>query len=176
MFGRLVMNRIDLAAYFALWGLGFHGVWDRRGNRRPVHTTFRLLHEFGDQVIPIEGDQPLVASYAAIRADRNLSLLLINKSPDQSYQAQIDLNGAQVVGPTLLYRQAEEIDGVALPPVAPSGSFALELPPYSTTVALVPIVRLGAPPLIWGGVAAMAGSLVVGAVANLIRRRSRRQG
>src|SRR5262245_8764691 len=79
MLGHLVMQRIDIAAYFTLWGIGNHGVWDNRGKIRPVYYAFLLFNQFGDRLVRAESDQALLPTYAALRNDGALSLMVLNK-------------------------------------------------------------------------------------------------
>jgi hypothetical protein len=173
MFGRLIANQIELAAYFALWGLGFHGVWDRRGTVRPVYHTFRMLSELGSRVVRAESSQPLLAVYAALRDDGALSLVAINKSPTDHYSAALEIGSFQTSGAPQLLRQAADLEGVSVPYDGTSGPITLDLPPYSTTVAIIP-GQAGLPgALLWGGIAGLAGLAAAGAAGAYIRRRRR---
>ncbi len=172
MLGHLISNKIDLAAYFTLWGLNFHGVWDRRGGIRPVHHTFRMFSSFGSHVIQAASDQSLLPVYAALRDDGTLSLMLINKDPAITYRAALDLQNFQISGPPQLLRQASGIDGIPVAYNGPGDHVMLDLPPYSTTLVLIPgqpsnnmAYALGLGGLV--GAAALAGA------AALIRRKRR---
>jgi hypothetical protein len=171
MLGRLALNRIDLAAYFALWGIQFHGVWDRRGNVRPVYHTFRLFHQFGGRIVAASSSQALLPAYASLRADGALTLMVINKDPQATYAATLDVQGFRISGAPQLLRQAKDQDGVPVQYSGPSERPVLLLPPYSTTLAVIP--GEPAPPLALVGGAALAGAALLGGAAALIRRRRR---
>src|SRR5215211_5007202 len=108
MLGHLVTQRIDLAAYFSLWGLSFHGVWDNRGKIRPVYSTFLLFNQFGDRLLAAKSDQPLLPAYAALRPDGALSLMIVNKDPDTAYHAMIDLQGFSAIAPVRVWRHDKQ--------------------------------------------------------------------
>lgn len=169
MLGHLLVNRIDLAAYFTLWGIGYHGVWDRRGTPQPAHSVFRLFNEFGDRLLHAESDQPLLPAYAAWRGDGALSLLVINKSPDTAYRAAVEVRGARPAGPVQVWRHIDGAAATLTPYAGPLAPLDVTFPPYSTTLLVIP-AEPGAPALMWGmlsGAAALAGALA-------LRRRRRR--
>ncbi len=174
MLGHLVTQRIDMAAYFALWGLSFHGVWDNRGKIRPVHATFRLFNQFGDRLLKAESNQPLLPAYAALRPDGALSLMIVNKDPATTYHATIDLQGFSAAAPVRVWRHDKQTPGTSSDYAGPLAPLDINLPPYSTTMLVIP-ARPGLPtPLIWagaGGAALLAGL----AVWRLRRARVRRK-
>ncbi len=64
-------------------------------NRYPPFFAAELLARLvgsGDTVVSAQSDLPLVTSYAAAHTNRNLSLMLINKSPTNYYAANIILS------------------------------------------------------------------------------------
>ncbi|HZR21038.1 MAG TPA: IPT/TIG domain-containing protein [Verrucomicrobiae bacterium] len=84
----------------ALYGwrdYGDFGMVNGLNTRHPTFYAAKLMHQFassGDTIVRVASDNPLVAAYAAKRVNGNLSLLLINKDPnDNSLTAQISING-----------------------------------------------------------------------------------
>src|SRR5262249_33546742 len=70
-----------------------NGIW--MTNRYPPFFAAALLSRFiggGDSVVSAPSDLPLVSSYAAMRTNGNLTLMLINKSPTNYYAANIILS------------------------------------------------------------------------------------
>jgi hypothetical protein len=168
MLGHLVTQRIDMAAYFALWGLSFHGVWDNRGKIRPVHATFRLFNQFGDRLLKAESNQPLLPAYAALRPDGALSLMIVNKDPARTYHATIDLQGFSAAAPVRVWRHDKQTPGTSGDYAGPLAPLDINLPPYSATMLVIP-ARPGLPtPLIWAG--AGGAALLAGLAAWRLRR------
>jgi hypothetical protein len=167
--GRMVTQRIDMAAYFTLWGIENHGVWDNRGKVRPVYYTFLLFNQFGSQLVRAESDQALLPAYAALRDDGALSLMVVNKAPSTAYRATIDLQGFAAAAPVQLWRHDKGTPGAQLAYDGPLAPLDVIFPPYSTTMLVIP-PRSGLPmPLLLAG--AGAAALVSGIVA--LRRRKR---
>ncbi len=78
--GRLAVGGVGISHYFALQGLGGHGLIDSSGWVRPTWHLYHLLADFGGQVLPTTvSDAPGVSAYVAHDAER-LTLLLVNRS------------------------------------------------------------------------------------------------
>jgi hypothetical protein len=168
MLGHLVTQRIDLAAYFALWGLSYHGVWDNRGKIRTVYNTFLLFNQFGDRLLAAESDRPLLPAYAALRPDGALSLMIVNKDPDTTYRATIDLQGFSAAAPVRIWRHDKQTPGSASDYTGPLAPIDISVSPYSTTMLVIP-ARPGLPtPLIVAG--AGGAALLAGLAAWRMRR------
>jgi hypothetical protein len=168
MLGHLVTQRIDMAAYFALWGISYHGVWDNRGKIRPVYSTFLLFSQFGDRLLKAESNQPLLSAYAALRPDGALSLMLVNKDPATTYRATIDLQSFSAAAPVRVWRHDKQTPGTPSDYAGPLAPLDISLSPYSTTMLVIP-ARLGVPaPLIWAG--AGGAALLAGLAAWRLRR------
>ena len=170
MLGHMVTQRIDMAAYFTLWGIGYHGVWDNRGKIRPVYYSFLLFNQFGDRLVRAESDQALLPAYAALRNDGALSLMVVNKSPDTAYRAAIELQGFAAGAPAQLWRHDKATPGAQMPYAGPLAPLDVTFPPYSTTMLVLP-PRGGLPTaLLWAGA---AGATLIGGIMALRRRRVR---
>jgi hypothetical protein len=168
MLGHLATQHIDMAAYFTLWGIGFHGVWDNRGKIRPVYQTFVLFNQFGDRLLRAESDQPLLPAYAALRPDGALSLMIVNKDPQRTFRATIELQGFRASAPVRLWRHDQQNPGTASEYAGPLDQLDINIPPYSTTMLVIPGRGGLAPALIWAG--AGAAALLGGLAAWRLRR------
>jgi hypothetical protein len=168
MLGHLVTQQIDMAAYFALWGLSFHGVWDNRGKIRPVYHVFLLFNQFGDRLLKAESDQPLLPAYAALRPDGALSLMIVNKHPATTYRATVDLQGFRAAAPVRVWRHDQHTPGSSSDYAGSLDPLDISIPPYSTTMLVIP-ARPGLPtPLIVAG--AGGAALLAGLAAWRLRR------
>jgi hypothetical protein len=168
MLGHLVAQRVDMAAYFTLWGINFHGVWDNRGKIRPVYTTFLMFNQFGDRLLAAESDQPLLPAYAALRPDGALSLMVVNKDPTRTYRATIDLQGFSAAGPARVWLHDKQTPGTQSEYAGPVDPLDISFPPYSTTMLVIPGRAGLAGPLLWVG--AGGAALLAGLAAWRVRR------
>ncbi len=174
MLGHLVTQRIDLAAFFALWSLSFQGVWDNHGKTRPVYTTFLLFNQFGDRLLMADSSQPLLPAYAALRPDGALSLMIVNKDPAITYRATIDLQGFSAAAPVRVWRHDKQTPGTPSDYAGPLAPLDISISPYSTTMLVIPAGSSLSTPLIWAG--AGGAALLAGLAAWRLRRaRMRRE-
>ena len=78
------------------WRLyGDYGILSPQSVRYPSFYIIKLMRYFargGDTVVQATSDNPLLAVYAVKRANGSLTLLLINKSPNQAQPASIWIN------------------------------------------------------------------------------------
>lgn len=174
MLGHLALNQIDIAAYFTLWGINYHGVWDRRGAPQPVHAIFQLFSGFGERLVRAESDQPLLAAFAALREDGVLTLLLVNKNPAEGYDMTLEPAGfAPLAGGRMRFYSADApLTAVSL--ATETAPLRFTIPPY--TAALLEIPGQETPPV--APVALIGGALGLAAAAAgalaFIRRRGRK--
>ncbi len=78
--GRLAVEGVSVSHYFALQGLGGHGLLDTSGWVRPTWHLYHLLAGFRGQILPATVTHaPGVSAYASYDAGR-LTLLLVNRS------------------------------------------------------------------------------------------------
>jgi len=79
--GQLATEGVDVGQYFALQGLGGHGLIDRSGWVRPTYHVFAMLAGFAGTAQRVEGGDERLAAYAA--ADEGaLRVLLVNRSAE----------------------------------------------------------------------------------------------
>jgi hypothetical protein len=79
--GRLIEQRVEMVAHFALEGAGGLGMMSF-SSPRPMYYVYLLYREFGSQQVHASSDDPLVGIYAAMRADGALTVLVVNLGPD----------------------------------------------------------------------------------------------
>ncbi|HET9142991.1 cellulose binding domain-containing protein [Actinophytocola sp.] len=114
----------------------------------PYHAL-RMLSLFvrpGDQFVNAATDNPMVTAHAARRPNGDLSVLLLNKDPDNAHPVAIDYAGfAAAAQPPLVHSFTNGAAGIAS---AESGSATSQtLPPYSlTTLVLHPATPVQAAP------------------------------
>ncbi|MGH9763966.1 MAG: hypothetical protein ACREDR_49055, partial [Blastocatellia bacterium] len=117
-------------------------------NPYPTYYVAELLTHFatgGDHVVSSTSDYALLSSYASMRADGSLSILVINKSPVSALNASIAVAGYSPVSQAGVYSYGIPQDNAARtgsgsPDVAFTAftgagqSFRYAFPPYSATV------------------------------------------
>ncbi len=127
---------------------GDYGITSVDDEPYPTYHVFRLLSHFAspsDMVIDARSQSPLLAAYATRRVDGRLSLMLINKSPDQDITAQIAIGGFTPSQSAVVYAYGKAQDEAARtlngsPDIAQtvfqgaSSSFDYTVPAYSVTV------------------------------------------
>ncbi|MBS3966263.1 MAG: hypothetical protein KGZ60_03275 [Truepera sp.] len=79
--GQIATLGVDESYYFALQGLGGHGLIDTAGWVRPTYYVFAMLADFTGTALQVELDAPLLTAYAASN-ERGLQLLLVNRSTE----------------------------------------------------------------------------------------------
>jgi hypothetical protein len=100
--------------------------------------------------------------------------MLVNKHPEQSYLATIDLQGFAAGSPAHLWRHDQATPGLQSAYTGPLTPLELRLPPYSTSMLVVPPRTL--PPALRNiGLGGTAAALLAAGAAELLRRRRRRK-
>ena len=121
------------------------------GARLPTYWAARLMTEAwcggapSCSLLRTESPVPLVAAYAVRRADRRVSILLLNENPRESRTFRLALDGRPILGGNLTQygptQYAWHSDGArgrpsrSLPPARSHFGETVALPPYSITVA-----------------------------------------
>jgi hypothetical protein len=128
-----------------IYGLG--GV----GNLYPTYYCAKLMPKFatdGDTVVRVTSDYPLLATYAVLRTNGTLTLLVINKSASSSLTANFNLSGYVPYGNAAIYSYGIPQDeaartGVGSPDIAQTNfigaaaSFSATFAPFSATVMVM---------------------------------------
>jgi hypothetical protein len=113
--GQMLANGLTLAHYFALQGIGGHGLIDQGGWRRPTYYLFEMLQDFHGEVLAVQSNLADLRAYA-VKTPESLQLLLINISTeDVAVTLELPESGAQQATLRLLSDDTYEIydDSVA---------------------------------------------------------------
>ena len=128
-----------------VYGLG--GV----GSAYPKYYCAKLMPKFatdGDTVVRATSDYPLLATYAVMRTNGTLTLLVINKSSSSNLTANFNLSGYVPYGSAAIYSYGIPQDeaartGVGSPDIAQTNfigaatSFSATFAPFSATVMVM---------------------------------------
>jgi hypothetical protein len=115
----------------------------------PVNTPFppyyglQMLTKLGmpgDTMVAASSDQALVTAHAVRQANGNLALMLVNKSPDTTYNVALSLSGYSPASTATIYSYGMQSSTISARSVLGIGNaFAQSIPPYSlTTVVMMP--------------------------------------
>jgi len=82
--GRLIRQRVDIVAHFALQSSTGAGGWGllARYEVRPTYYVYQIYQRFGNELVHASSDDPDVPIYAALRNDGALTLVVINLGPE----------------------------------------------------------------------------------------------
>lgn len=139
--GQMLANGLTLAHYFALQGIGGHGLIDQGGWRRPTYYLFEMLAGFyGELLEVVLAPEAEITAYA-VQTPSDLQLLIVNPT-----LAPLELTLALPAGLTgtavrkLLSDETYEIydDAVAYASDTVELSAPLALPPRSVTHLALP--------------------------------------
>jgi hypothetical protein len=78
--GRLITQRAEIVAQFALEGAGGLGMLSAEGPR-PIFSVFSLYRRFGEELLYASSDDSQLRIYAAQRSDGVLTILVVNLGP-----------------------------------------------------------------------------------------------
>jgi hypothetical protein len=86
--GRMIRQRVDIVAQFALQSSSDNGGWGifSRVEARPSYYVYRMYQQFGAQLVYSASGIPDVSIYSSVREDGKLSVLVINLT---SKEAQV---------------------------------------------------------------------------------------
>lgn len=78
--GRLIRQRVDIVAHFALQTDTPNGGWGLFGEStpRPTYSVYQLYRQFGRELVSATTNDTDVSVYAALRADGRLTIIVIN--------------------------------------------------------------------------------------------------
>lgn len=135
---RLIRERAEMAAQFALHGPRREG-WGlvEKYKVRPAYHVYTLFDRLGSEQVFAASDDPLVTAVAALREDGALTLALVSRARE-ARALPLSLAGFAPDQAAELYRLDAEHSGEALAPLPLSPGMALELPPESLSVLVIP--------------------------------------
>lgn len=131
--GRLISQKVDIVAQFALagdWGIvGLDSV-------HPIYYDYAMYQRFGVELVRSASDDPLVTVYAAKRADGTLTVMIVNLGSTAATKPLTVIGGATgTSAQTWLFDASHNAEQVAATPLSAVGS--VTLPPESMTLLVV---------------------------------------
>ena len=110
------LDKNNSASLYGWRMYGDYGITSTDDEPYPTYHVFRLLSHFAgpsDMVIDARSQSSLLSAYATRRVDGRLSLMLINKSPDQDITAQIAIAGFTPSGSAVVHTYGKGQDEAA---------------------------------------------------------------
>jgi alpha-L-arabinofuranosidase len=103
--GRLIEQRVEIVAQFALQSINKMGGWGLLGRyeARPTYYVYQIYQHFGDELIYASSDDADVSIYAARRADGALTVIIINLGPKEKI-IPLQLSGFSPAGSADVWR------------------------------------------------------------------------
>jgi hypothetical protein len=136
--------------------VGDYGLVSITDEKYPSFYAAKLLVQFArgsDTVLPVTTDYNQLSAYAAKRVDGSYSVMVINKSPDMTFNGQISVPGAPSVLNGSAFRYGIPQDEAARTGIGstdisrtrlPLGpDFSYSFPPYSVTVFAIDPTPIG---------------------------------
>ncbi len=83
--GRLIRQRVEIVAHFALHSNNAIGGWGLLGRSevRPAYCVYQIYQRFGSELVYASSDDPDLSLYAALRDRGALTLVAINLGPEE---------------------------------------------------------------------------------------------
>lgn len=134
--GRLIEQRIDLVAHFALADAGGLGMLDVQ-EPRPIYYVFSLYREFGSELLYSSSDDPGVSIVASRREDGALAVMLINLGAE-AVTKPLRIEGFTPSGSAGVWLLDETHNAENTGMLELSGDPDVTLPPYSATLLVIP--------------------------------------
>jgi hypothetical protein len=95
--GRLIRQRVEIVAHFALHSNNSIGGWGLLGRSevRPAYYVYQIYQRFGSELVYSSSDDPDLSIYAALRGDGTLTLVVINLGPEEcTYPLRVEGSAA----------------------------------------------------------------------------------
>jgi hypothetical protein len=92
----------------------------------------------GDKMVTTTSSQGLLTTHAVLRANGSVSVMLINKDLNNSYNANISLNGVVPGSAGTKYFYGQNSTQIVSSPATTGSSFQVNAPAYSITVVNIP--------------------------------------
>lgn len=113
--GRLIRQRVDIVAHFALQSSTGAGGWGllARYEVRPTYYVYQMYKHFGNELVHASSDDTDVSIYAALRDDGALTFIVINLGPEEQTKPLL-LDNIEITTPAEVWlfdadHQAEKI-------------------------------------------------------------------
>lgn len=133
----------DVLGIFGREDLYMANYWSSPPRDSPAFYAFKLYtnyddagSRFGDtSIATTTSNADLVTAYAALDSSSgNLTLMLINKDPENDQAVTLDLGNLATSGAATLYQYGEQTNGIAIEPFDLAAGNTLSLPSYSITL------------------------------------------
>lgn len=137
--GRMMRQGVDIVAQFSLTsapGSGEHGLF-ARDDPRPTYYVYPMYQRFGKQLVSASTDNADVSILASKRDDGALTLMLINRSPNEATQ-RLQLIGFTPQGAAEVWRFDETHNAEKIGSQTIEDGASITVPPYSMTLLVVP--------------------------------------
>lgn len=136
--GRAIRQQVAIVNYFALstfGDTGAYGLLDRY-QIRPTYYVYQLYQQFGSELLASQSGDPDVTITAALRDDGTLTLMIVNRAPDEK-TLPLTIAGAETLGEAEIWRfdadhNAEPIGATTLTPAG-----EITLPAQSISLILI---------------------------------------
>lgn len=132
--GRLIDQRVEIVAQFALEGAGGLGLVNYP-QPRPTYYVYQLYRQFGSQLVYASSDDRQVRVYAARRADGALTVMVVNLGTDA--ERELLLNGLSPTEVAETWRLDAEHMAEPVEPTPLGERTPLTLPAQSVTLLIV---------------------------------------
>jgi len=137
--GRMMRQGVDVVAQFSLTsapGSGEHGLF-ARGDPRPMYYVYPMYQRFGNQLVSASTDNADVSIFASKRDDGALTLMLINRSPNEATR-RLQLIGFTPQSASEVWRFDETHNAEKIGSQKIEDGASITVPPYSMTLLVVP--------------------------------------
>lgn len=137
--GRMIRQKVEIAAYFMLrggsrfGGFGLIEDWDVN----PTYYVYQIYQRFGDELVYASSDDPDVTIYAALREDGALTMVVINlESEEQTKTLMLDRFAPS--GPAEVWRFDADHRAERIGEQRVADGVSLTLPAQSISLYIVP--------------------------------------
>jgi len=137
--GRMMRQGVDVVAQVSLTsapGSGEHGLF-ARGDPRPMYYVYPMYQRFGNQLVSASTDNADVSIFASKRDDGALTLMLINRSPNEATR-RLQLIGFTPQSASEVWRFDETHNAEKIGSQKIEDGASITVPPYSMTLLVVP--------------------------------------
>ncbi len=134
--GRLIAQRVDLVAHFALADAGGLGMLDVQAPR-PTYYVFSLYREFGSELVYGSSDEPGVSIYASRREDGALAVMLVNLGAEEVTKP-LRIEGFTPSGSAEVWLLDAAHNAEPTGTLEIGGETEVTLPPQSATLLVIP--------------------------------------
>lgn len=134
--GRMINQGVEIVNQFALDG---NGGWALLGSGKPRYSyyVYLIYKDFGDQRLFSSSGIQGVSSYAAMREDGALSLILVNRNTSQT-AINIDLRNFDYASPAKQVLVDATYLAEEISPIQIKSNFSTDLPALSITLLVIP--------------------------------------